>query len=110
MRTLLFVVLLATPASADWWDGSRSGPLENVLDRNDCDHCDEPKPVEHRDFRIIDIEQMKTSDCALAHKKGLPCIIDWFVEDACDYARPILKYRYELVQQILDSAEAAADL
>jgi hypothetical protein len=110
MRALL-LLLVATPAYADgWWETSNSGPLQNVLDRNDCDHCAPRELPKRRDFRIIDVDEMKARDCALARNQNRDCMIDWPIEYDCldSYVPPVpKKYRYELVRQILDSAEDA---
>jgi hypothetical protein len=103
--SLLALALAADTAAASPHDPP--GPLEDILDDRDLTRVDHPQRPQRHNHRIIDIDQMHANDCRLDRIHDGVCVMTW--EDPLDgqvFGRDFaLRYRWELVEQVLDTAE-----
>jgi hypothetical protein len=118
--TLAFVVLafafaLGDPTHADARPRpfEPPDPLEDLLEESRLSRFDDPVPFTRREPdpktpRIIDLNRMHAEDCQLDQFHGGDCILRFEVDslDVDYYGRNrALSFRYELLEQILDTAE-----
>jgi hypothetical protein len=103
MRALLLVAVLCGTAHATSF--RMLGPLEEVIE----DPLEAEIPEDPANVRVIDTRRMHVLDCLHDVKRHGLCAVRLIDPDIGDDPPAARRYRFELLEEILESAETVID-